>query len=396
MAQKLINGQVLTPAGLQTGLAVVIDNGRIVAVAPAERAPDGDIVDLRGRVLAPGFIDTQVNGGGGVLFNDDPSVAAVAAIGAAHRRFGTTGFLPTLISDDLEVIDRAIDAVEAAIAQDVPGVLGIHIEGPFLNVRRKGIHDPSKFRVLEAGLVERLTRLKGGRTLITLAPEMTTPDMIRRLVAAGAIVSAGHTDADYATMRGALQAGMIGVTHLFNAMSQLQNRAPGVVGAALEDRDAWCGVIVDGHHVDPVVLKLALRCRPADRFMLVTDAMPSVGGPRDHFHLQGRRITVKDGRCQDESGVLAGSDLDMASAVRNAARLLDLDPATALRMASAVPAAFLGLEDRLGVIAPGQTADLVALDERLGVVATWINGDPQWEHRTETPGQVLGTSTGYS
>jgi len=379
MAQKLINGQVLTPTGLQTGLAVVIDNGRIVAVAPAERAPDGDIVDLQGGVLAPGFIDTQVNGGGGVLFNDDPSVAAVAAIGAAPRRFGTTGFLPTLISDDLEVIDRAIDAVEAAIAQGVPGVLGIHIEGPFLNVRRKGIHDPSKFRVLEAGLVERLTRLKGGRTLITLAPEMTTPDMIRRLVAAGAIVSAGHTDADYATMRGALQAGMTGVTHLFNAMSQLQNRAPGVVGAALEDRDAWCGVIVDGHHVDPVVLKLALRCRPADRFMLVTDAMPSVGGPRDHFHLQGRRITVKDGRCQNESGVLAGSDLDMASAVRNAARLLDLDPATALRMASAVPAAFLGLEDRLGAIAPGQAADLVALDERLGVAATWINGDPRWE-----------------
>ena len=270
---------------------------------------------LQGGVLIPGFIDTQVNGGGGVLFNDDPTAEGVAAIGAAHRRFGTTGFLPTLISDDLEVIDHAIDAVEHAISRGVPGVLGIHIEGPFLNVRRKGIHDSSKFRVLEEAQVQRLTRLKGGRTMITLAPEMTTPEMIRRLVAAGAVVSAGHTDADYPTMRAALDAGLTGVTHLFNAMSQLGNRAPGVVGAALEDQSAWCGLIVDGHHVDPVTLKLALRCRPHDRFMLVTDAMPSVGAAADHFHLQGRRILVRNGACRDENGVLAGSDLDMASAL---------------------------------------------------------------------------------
>ena len=374
MAVKLINGQVLTPAGLRDDVCVVVEQGRITAVGPPDLTPDGDPHDLGGQILAPGFIDTQVNGGGGVLFNDDPSVEGVAAIGAAHRRFGTTGFLPTLISDDLDVIDRAIDAVEAAIAQGIPGVLGIHIEGPFLNARRKGIHDASKFRQLEDDQIDRLTRLKGGRTLVTLAPEMTTPDMIRRLVGAGAVVSAGHTDADYAATTAALAAGMTGFTHLFNAMSQLNNRAPGVVGAALENQDAWCGVIVDGRHVDPVVLKLALRCRPADRFMLVTDAMPGVGGADDHFHLQGRRITVSDGVCRDENGVLAGSNLDMASAVRNAVSLLGVDLGTAASMASRAPAAFLGLDDARGSIVPGQAADFVVLNTDLTATATWIAG----------------------
>ncbi len=374
MRTKLINGRVLTANGLRDDLSVVIENGVIVDVGPRDATPDRDIHDLKGRLLLPGFIDTQVNGGGGVLFNEDPSAAAVARIGETHRRFGTTGFLPTLLSDDLEVIDRAIDAVEEAIAEGVPGVLGIHIEGPFLNARRKGIHDTAKFRVLEQEMVERLTGLRSGRTLITLAPEMTTPDMIGRLVEAGAIVSAGHTDANHATMTAALKAGVTGFTHLFNAMSALQNRAPGVVGAALEDQDAWCGLIVDGHHVDPVVLKLALRCRPADRFMLVTDAMPSVGSDADHFYIQGRRITVKDGACKDSQGVLAGSDLDMARALSNTIDLLGVDLATASTMASAAPAAFLGMAGRRGRIAVGQAADLVALDERLSVTATWIAG----------------------
>lgn len=376
MATTLTNGRVLTPAGLRDDIDVVIDGGRIAGLPPRGSTPEGRIVDLDGGTLVPGFIDTQVNGGGGVLFNDDPSVEAIAAIGAAHRRFGTTGFLPTLISDDLEVIDRAIDAVEAAIQAGVPGVLGIHIEGPFLNVRRKGIHNADKFRVLEDAQIERLTRLKGGRTLITLAPEKTTPEMIGELVAAGARVTAGHTDADYATMRAAFAAGISGVTHLFNAMSPLQNRAPGVVGAALENQDAWAGIIVDGHHVDPVTLKLALRCRPLDRFMLVTDAMPSVGADSDHFILQGRRINVRNGACHDEAGVLAGSDLDMIGAVRNAIDLLNLDLPRAVAMASSSPAAFLDMANERGVIAPGLAADLVLLDDGLQVANSWIGGAP--------------------
>jgi len=377
MPTTLTNARVLTGDGWRDDAAVVIADGRIAAVQPAADAPAGEVVDLGERLLVPGFIDTQVNGGDDVLFNECPTAECIDRIGAAHRRFGTTGFLPTLISDDLTVIDQAVSAVEDAIARGVPGVLGIHIEGPFLNVARKGIHDASKFRTLDDEAIRLLTRLKGGVTLVTLAPEMTRPDMIGRLVAAGAIVAAGHTDADYATTRAALDAGITGFTHLFNAMSPLKNRAPGVVGAALEDTAGWCGLIVDGHHVDPVVLKLALRCRPADRFMLVTDAMPSVGSDRDHFFIQGRRITVKDGACRDQNGTLAGSDLDMASAVRNTRDMLGVDLETAVMMASAAPAAFLGLQASHGRIAPGYVADLVAMEPDCAVTDTWIGGKRQ-------------------
>jgi len=373
---SLINGRVLIDGELRNGLAVSLEGGVITAVGPQETA-DGDVVDLGGDILAPGFIDTQVNGGGGALFNDDPSVECIAAIGAAHRRFGVTGFLPTLISDDLEVVDRAIDAVDAAIGGGVPGVLGIHIEGPFLSQARQGIHDASKFQRLDERLVERLTRLRRGRTLITLAPERTTPSVIRALAEAGAIVSLGHTDAEYATARAALDAGATGVTHLFNAMSPMLSRAPGVVGAALEDPRPWCGLIVDGRHVHPAVLKVALRSRPLDRFMLVTDAMPNVGLGTDHFFLQGRRITVQDGVCRDDRGVLAGSALDMAQAVRNAMALLGLSLGQAAAMASAFPAAFLGMTDSRGRIAAGYAADLVLLNDAGEARSTWISGRRQ-------------------
>ena len=376
MSIALTNGRVLTEGGFRDDLVVTVADGRIASIRPRDGAPSGETHDLDGRMLVPGFIDTQVNGGGGVLFNDCPTVDCIAAIGRAHRRFGTTGFLPTLISDDLSVIDRAITAVEEAMAQGVPGVLGIHIEGPFLNASRKGIHDASKFRTLDDRAMALLSRLETGRTLVTLAPETTTPDMIRRLVAAGVIVAAGHTDADYATARAALAAGVTGFTHLFNAMSPLTNREPGVVGAALEDVNSWCGLIVDGRHVDPVVLKLALRCRPLDRFMLVTDAMPSVGAAEDHFMLQGRRITVRDGVCVDSDGVLAGSDLNMAAAVRNARAMLDLGLEQAVAMASACPAAFLKLETARGRIAEGLAADFVVLNDDLSVASTWIAGRP--------------------
>lgn len=387
MRTRLANGRVLIDGRLRDGMTVDIQGDVIVAVGSANEAVADEQIDLEGGILVPGFIDTQVNGGGGALFNADPSPECIATIGAAHRRFGTTGFLPTLISDDLAVIDRGIGAVETAIERGVPGVLGIHIEGPFLSPRRHGIHDASKIQVLEDSMIERLTRLRGGRTLITLAPETTTPEIIGRLVAAGAIVAAGHTDADYPTMRRALDAGITGVTHLFNAMSPMLNRAPGVVGAALEDDSAWCGLIVDGHHVDPVVLRLGLRCRPLDRFMLVTDAMPNVGVDADHFFLQGRRIEVENGVCRDKDGVLAGSGLDMAQAVRNAMRLLDVDLGQAVGMASAAPAAFLGQTDARGRISPGHLADLVVLNDDLSVRGTWIGGRP-WSEPSSSPSAV--------
>ena len=376
MSLALINGRVLRADSFVRGQCVLIEQGRIVDVLPADdaRCRAAQPYDLGGGLLLPGFIDLQVNGGGGVLFNDAPSVESIRAIGAAHRRFGTTAFLPTLISADLDIVARAIAAVRGAIAAGVPGVLGIHIEGPFLNAARKGVHDPAKLRELDPSALGLLTSLHGGRTLVTLAPEMTTPQLIQQLVAAGVVVSAGHTNASYADIRAALAHGLSGFTHLFNAMSQLTGREPGTVGAALDDQRSWCGIIVDGEHTDPVVLRIALRCKPHDRFVLVTDAMPSVGTNQTFFELQGRRISVRGQACVDEDGRLAGSNLDMASCVRNAVAMLGVPLPQAVRMASQIPAEFLGVAADYGRIAAGQRANLVLTDEALNVRETWIDG----------------------
>jgi N-acetylglucosamine-6-phosphate deacetylase len=376
MVVALINARVLGDDGLVDGRCVLLEGGRILDVV-AESDPRCQAAqqrDLGGKLLLPGFIDSQVNGGGGVLFNDAPSAETIRAIGAAHRRFGTTGFLPTLISDDLDVVARAIAAVKGAIEAGVPGVLGIHIEGPFLNVARKGVHDPAKLRELEPSAVGLLTSLQGGKTLVTLAPEMTTPEIIAALVKAGVVVSAGHTNATYAEISVALRHGLTGFTHLFNAMSQLTGREPGVVGAALDDRNSWCGIIVDGEHTDPVVLRIALRCKPHDRFMLVTDAMPGVGTNSTSFYLQGRKITVEGLICVDEDGRLAGSNIDMASCVRNAMKLLHLSLPEAVRMATRNPAEFLGLAHEIGHIRAGYRANLVLADHEVNVLETWIDG----------------------
>jgi len=376
MALALVNGRVLQPEGFVTGRSVLIEQGRILALLPPDdpRCRAARAYDLGGQLLLPGFIDSQVNGGGGVLFNDAPSVESIRAIGAAHRRFGTTGFLPTLISADLDIVARAIAAVRGALEAGVPGVLGIHIEGPFLNVARKGVHDPAKLRELDPSGLGLLSSLRGGRTVVTLAPETTTPQMIEQLVTAGVVVSAGHTNATYAEMQAALDHGLTGYTHLFNAMSQLTGREPGVVGAALDDPRGWCGIIVDGAHTDPAVLRIALKCKPHERFMLVTDAMPGVGTNNASFELQGRRITVSGYVCLDEDGRLAGSNIDMASCVRNAVTLLGVPLTTAVRMASEFPAAFLKLAHEIGRIAPGYRANLVLADDELNVKETWIDG----------------------
>ena len=376
MPIALHNGRVLRGQALVEGQCVLLEGGRILDIVP-ENHPSvrgAGRLDLQGNMLLPGFIDSQVNGGGGVLFNDSPSVEAIRQIGRAHRRFGTTSFMPTLISADLDVVARAIAAARGAIEARVPGVLGIHIEGPFLNVERKGVHDPAKLRELDVGAVGLLTSLGIGRTLVTLAPEMTKPGIIQKLAGAGVIVSAGHTNATYAEVVAALHHGLTGFTHLFNAMSQLTGREPGVVGAALENLDSWCGIIVDGQHISPVVLRLAMRCKPSTRFMLVTDAMPSVGTDARSFKLEGRDITVSGNVCIDEDGRLAGSNIDMASCVRNAVNLLGVSLPEAVRMASLHPAEFLGLADQLGRIERGYRANLVLADDKLNVLETWIDG----------------------
>lgn len=374
--RALVNARILEDGGFTSGRAVLVEGARIAAVVPQgdARVAAAERIDLGGARLVPGFLDCQVNGGGGVLFNDDPSVESIRAIGEAHRTFGTTAFLPTLISDDFSVIARAIRAVRDAILAGVPGVVGIHIEGPFINELRKGAHDSTKIRDLDARDMALLSSLQVGRTLVTLAPEMTTLATIRHLAHEGVVISAGHTNGTFDQVREALVNGVTGVTHLFNAMSPLGHREPGAAGAALTDPDCWCGIIVDGHHVHPAALRIALAARGGRRFMLVTDAMPNVGTAMKSFSLQGRTILVEDGRCVDEAGVLTGSALDMASAVRNAVSMLGVPLEEAVGMASANPAQFMGLAGEIGRIAPGLRASFVVLDDSLAVRETWIDG----------------------
>jgi len=373
----LLNGRVLTDRGFEAGLAVLIEGGRIALVTTPQDAlkQATHTHDLQGAMLLPGFIDCQVNGGGGVLFNNAPDVEALRTIGAAHRRFGTTGFLPTLISDDANVMEKAIAATRQAISEKVPGVIGIHLEGPYIAPARKGTHDQAKFRVPDANEIALATSLDTGVTVITLAPEQVPLDDIRALVARGAIVVAGHTAATYEEARAGIDAGIRGFTHLYNAMSPLTGREPGAVGAALEDTASWCGIIVDGVHVHPASLRVALAAKPSGKVFLVTDAMPPVGADDPSYELYGETITVHEGVVRNAAGALAGSALDMATAVRNTVTLLGVPLEEAARMASTYPAEFLGLGNHYGRIAPGFHADLVALDDELRVVNTWIDGE---------------------
>ncbi|MBO9767234.1 MULTISPECIES: N-acetylglucosamine-6-phosphate deacetylase [Xanthomonas] len=375
--QALCNARVLTDNGLQDGLVVVLAGTQIQAIVPADDARVAQAhtrVDLGGATLLPGFIDIQVNGGGGVLFNNARDPQALATIAAAHRRFGTTGMLPTLISDTAQVMAEAIDATRQAIAQGVPGVLGIHLEGPYLSPARKGTHDADKFRVPDAHEIAVDTSLDNGVTLITLAPERVPVEDIRAFVSGGAIVFAGHTAATYEQARDGIAAGVSGFTHVYNAMSQLAGREPNAVGAALEDPNVWCGVIVDGVHVHPASLRVALAAKPRGKLLLVTDAMPMVGSDSASFDLYGETITAVDGVVRNADGALAGSALDMATAVRNSVRWLGVDLAEAARMASTYPAQCIGLGERLGRIAPGYQADLVLVDDDVQVLGTWVAG----------------------
>jgi N-acetylglucosamine-6-phosphate deacetylase len=388
MAFAIVGARIFDGERFADGQAVIIDGERITGVVPEDELSGGVTREIVAGVIAPGFIDIQVNGGGGVLFNSARTVEGIAAIGAAHRRYGTTGFLPTLITDTSAHMEEAIAAARAAIAAGVPGVLGIHVEGPFLNPERKGIHDAGLMRELEEEDIAILTAPGIGCVLLTVAPEMVPEESIRRLAGSGVILSAGHTTADAATFATARAGGLTGVTHLFNAMPPLAGRNPGVVGAALDDRDCWCGLIVDLHHVSPLSLRVAIAVHGWQRMILVTDAMPSVGSDLTTFDLMGRKVSRAGGKLNSDDGTLAGSDLDMATAVRNTVRHLGLPLEAALHMAARAPAEFLGLGDRLGRIASGYRADLVLLDEDLKVVSTWIAGNRSTEVLPRTTAQV--------
>jgi N-acetylglucosamine-6-phosphate deacetylase len=378
LAERVFDGR-----GWRTGTAVLIRDGRILAVESPDQVPaDWPTTRLPpGAFLAPGFIDLQVNGGGGVLLNDAPTADAMRAIARAHRRFGTTACLPTLITDTPAQMRAAIAAARASAGRD--GILGLHLEGPFISPKRPGVHRPDLIRAPahppasgeDKGDLDVLCDLAGaGRSLVTLAPECVSAGFIQSLAAAGVRVSIGHSEASAAAVMQAVADGATGVTHLYNAMPPLSARAPGIVGAALAERRLIAGLIVDGLHVDPVAVRAAFAAK-GDRIALVTDAMPTVGTSLESFALTGRTIRLAGGRLTTDEGTLAGAHLDMATAVRNAVKLVGLPLEDALRAAALTPAQFLGLAHERGALFAGARADLVALTDEVRVVATWIGGE---------------------
>jgi N-acetylglucosamine-6-phosphate deacetylase len=372
--QVVAADHIFDGTAVRSDAAVLIEGEDIVGVVPLAELPQATpIFNLpAGAWLAPGFIDVQVNGGGDVLFNDSPTPQAIATIARAHRRSGTTGLLPTFITDAAEKMSAAIAAVQAAMERE-PGVLGIHLEGPFISPRRPGVHDPSFIRQITAEDVALITAPRKGVTVITLAPEEMPKGVIATLAKAGVRVCLGHTLATYEQTCAAMVEGLSGFTHLFNAMPAMLSRDPGPVAAALESPHAFYGMIVDGEHVAPAALRAALR--GAGHAMLVTDAMPPTGGSRKSFSLYGDEIAVHAGGLRRKDGTLAGAFLTMAQAVNNCVQMLGLRLEEALPLASRNPAEFLGLGKRLGQLAAGYRADMVALRPTpVEVIETWVAG----------------------
>ena len=366
-AQRLFDGQAFLDEQVLT-----IVEGKITSIDQDTHKFD---VIAQGLVV-PGYIDLQVNGGGGVLFNDSPSVENLKAIMSAHARFGTTAMMPTLITDKIVVMQQAADAIAQAISESVPGILGIHFEGPHISVAKKGTHSADYIRPIAAAEWQVLARQDIGQVIVTLAPETVGVDDIKRMVELGIKVCLGHTNADYHTAQQAIDAGASGFTHLFNAMSPLQGREPGVVGAALLNNHTSCGLIVDGFHVDYASCKLAIQAKPPGKIFLVTDAMPPVGTEKTEFALYDRTVYLDNGKLTSTTGELAGSSLDMASAVKNTHQGLGLALGEAIRMASLYPAQYLYQNQDVirGELTIGKQADMVVLNDDLSVQETWIAG----------------------
>ena len=380
MRELLTGARLFTGEMMLDGHSLLIEDGEILDLIPRDTAPQARVVALpAGSLVAPGFIDTQVNGGGGALLNDTPTVDAVRTIVAAHRRYGTTGLLPTLITDTADKMHAAATVVAAAMGDRASGVLGLHLEGPFLSLERRGVHSPAFVRLPTpddlAYLVELPNEFPGGKVLLSLAPEIVSDEDIGALAEAGMLLAGAHSAASYARTTEAIRAGLRGFTHLFNAMPPVANREPGIAGAALLSAETWCGIIVDGIHVHPAALKLALAAKPRGKLMLVTDAMTPLGTDATSFQLYGATIHRRDRKLVTDDGTLAGADLDMAQAVRNCIGLLGLPRDEALRMASLYPAQFLGMSDRRGRLGSGYLADMVLLDQSTHVLGTWVAGE---------------------
>ena len=342
-------------------------------VMPASERPQTlKAHDLGGGILAPGFIDVQVNGGGGVLLNETPTVEGIKTITQAHRRFGTTHLMPTVITDDQKILDAALDASHHAM-DHVSGCLGLHVEGPFIDPAKRGAHPEQHIRPMTNSDIARLAAFNKGVRLITLAPNRVTPDQIRALCAAQLKVSLGHSNASDTEALAAMDAGAHAVTHLYNAMSPLEGRKPGMVGAALSDPRVICGLIADGHHVAPTAIKAALQAKGPHGIALVSDAMPTAAGGPDHFTLQNRPVTRTGTRLTLPDGTLAGATITMLDAIQYLAGL-GVPLADILIMATLTPARMIGVESKFGQIKPGYSASFVHLDTNLTLCSVIMNG----------------------
>ncbi|MCW8876223.1 MAG: N-acetylglucosamine-6-phosphate deacetylase [Kangiellaceae bacterium] len=359
--------QVFTGNELLCRQVVSVVDGRIEKIEPCDAEQN-----LISGVLTAGFIDTQVNGGGGFLFNTSPDADSLKQIAKAHQKFGTTAWLPTLVTDSLGPMQKCADAVAKAIKDPANGIVGIHFEGPHLTVEKKGVHSAKLIREVSEKEIELFCRHDLGKVMVTLAPENASPETIERLVEAGVIVSMGHSNATYEQTRKAIDAGATGFTHLFNAMSGLTSREPGMVGAALNSPHCFAGIIMDRIHVDPVSAAIAYQSNK--NLMLVTDAMPPVGCEQKEFEFFGDKIIRLGNKLTDSEGRLAGSALNMMTAVNNTVEDLAISQTDAFNLASLNPAKFLGLENDLGSLAPGKKASMVLVNQSGEVAASWVEG----------------------
>lgn len=379
MGRRLFRGaEIFDGVRLGPG-SLLVESGKVRSVLPADaRLPDVETVDLAGGLLAPGFVDLQVNGGGGLMFNDAPEVATLRVMAEAHARLGSLTILPTLITDTPEATRAAVAAVAQAVAEGVPGIAGIHLEGPHLSRARKGAHDAALIRPMtEADLAFLLSAAERvPKLVLTVAPEAIDNEHISALSTAGIHVSLGHSDAGFETCLDAIAAGARMATHLFNAMSPLGSREPGLVGAALTSGAVSAGLIADGIHVHPAVIRAAVAAKagPGGLF-LVTDAMAPAGTDMRSFRLNGREIRRKTGRLTLGDGTLAGADIDMAGALRVVTREVGLPLDRALAMTTMLPAQVAGLADRCGMLGPGRRADFVHLSLGLELEGVWRGGE---------------------
>jgi N-acetylglucosamine-6-phosphate deacetylase len=358
--------------------ALVLNDGIVEGLIAADSPTDAIRVPADGALLVPGFIDLQVNGGGGALLNLTPTLDAIRTICTNYAQFGTTALLPTLITDTAEKNVVAIAAGADAAVQKVPGFLGLHLEGPHLALSRKGAHDPALIRPMQESDLQRIlaARRQLPNLLVTVAAEVVSPEQISRLAEAGIIVSIGHTDATYAQVQAAVEAGATMATHLFNAQSQIGNREPGVVGAVLDSGALNAGLIADGIHVHPASIGIALRAkRGPGQIFLVTDAMSPTGTDWTEFELTGQTVYRKNGALRLADGTLAGADLTMIDAIRYVHRTIGVPLEEALRMATLYPAQALGVAATHGHLNRGARADFVVLSDDLEVKATWIGGE---------------------